>query len=401
MDIDAAVVLAAGEGNRLRPLTRNRPKPMLPAGNRPILEHVFDALIEADIEELHVVVGYKHDRVQDHFGPKYRDVSLQYHQQDKQLGSGHALLQARKDIDEAFLVVNGDQIAGPEIINEVLKEHAAHDDSDDVLGSLALLSSTDVVDYGGVRVEDDHVAEIVERPGEHGAYRLNAGVYAFEPRIFEYIAESEPIDGEVSLTDVLARLIEEEDAVVRGIVTRGLWVDATYPWDLLTMARELSRHGIIGGEAGTVHVDETASVHETAVLRGPVAISADCQIGPGVVLGPETCLGQNVTVEANSVVEGSVLDTDTRVGPNSTLIDCVTGQGVHVGPSNTVEGGEADIRVDNQVFERRTLGAMLADRVETAGDVSFEPGTLVGPEAELGTGVTVSGTVDADAHVIR
>ncbi|MBO4249570.1 nucleotidyltransferase family protein, partial [Halomicrobium sp. IBSBa] len=105
MHIDTAVVLAAGEGTRLRPLTRNRPKPMLPAANRPILEHVFDALVEAGIEKLVAVVGYKRDRVQDHFGPTYRGVPISYVSQTKQLGSGHALLQARSAVDGPVLVM--------------------------------------------------------------------------------------------------------------------------------------------------------------------------------------------------------------------------------------------------------------------------------------------------------
>src|SRR6056297_683552 len=90
----SAVVLAAGEGIRLRPLTANRPKPMLPAGTRPILEHVLNALIDASVDDIHLVVGYQADRVRSHFGPAYRGVPISYHTQTNQLGSGHALLQA-------------------------------------------------------------------------------------------------------------------------------------------------------------------------------------------------------------------------------------------------------------------------------------------------------------------
>ena len=90
----SAIVLAAGEGKRLRPLTKHRPKPMLPAATKPILEHVFDALIDAGVTDITVVVGYKRTRVQSHFGPTYRNVPLQYVTQRKQLGSGHALLAA-------------------------------------------------------------------------------------------------------------------------------------------------------------------------------------------------------------------------------------------------------------------------------------------------------------------
>jgi len=106
-------------------------------------------------------------------------------------------------------------------------------------------------------------------------------------------------------------------------------------------------------------------------------------------------------VGANAVVSESVLDTDTRVGPNATLLDCVTGQGVKLGAGSTVPGGPGDVRVDDAVFEGQRLGAVLADRVTAEGDVSFAPGTLVGPNATLHAGVTVSENVREHAEVYR
>ena len=117
--LSSAVVLAAGEGIRLRPLTANRPKPMLPAGTRPILEHVLNALIDAGVEDIHLVVGYQANRVRSYFGPTYRDVPITYHTQANQLGSGHALLQARDGPDGSFLLVNGDQIIDSRIVETV------------------------------------------------------------------------------------------------------------------------------------------------------------------------------------------------------------------------------------------------------------------------------------------
>jgi glucose-1-phosphate thymidylyltransferase len=116
---ECGVVLAAGEGTRLRPLTHNRPKPMLPAANRPILEHVLETLVEAGVTELVLVVGYKRDRVQEHFGPTFQDIPIRYVVQEKQLGSGHALLQAREAVDEPMLVVNGDRVIEPEMVRAV------------------------------------------------------------------------------------------------------------------------------------------------------------------------------------------------------------------------------------------------------------------------------------------
>ncbi|MFC6725290.1 sugar phosphate nucleotidyltransferase, partial [Halobium palmae] len=174
MTVDTAVVLAAGEGKRLRPLTEHRPKPMLPAGTRPILELVLDALVEAGVSELHLVVGYGRDRIQSHVGPTYRDLSVTYHRQAKQLGSGHALLQAAENVDEECLVVNGDQVVSTRIVRDVMEAH-----TDEDVATLAVVESDAAPNYGAVRLDGDRVVELVERPGVEGYHLLNAGVYAF------------------------------------------------------------------------------------------------------------------------------------------------------------------------------------------------------------------------------
>jgi UDP-N-acetylglucosamine diphosphorylase / glucose-1-phosphate thymidylyltransferase / UDP-N-acetylgalactosamine diphosphorylase / glucosamine-1-phosphate N-acetyltransferase / galactosamine-1-phosphate N-acetyltransferase len=387
-------VLAAGEGTRLRPLTRNRPKPMLPAANRPILSYVFDGLIEAGVTEITVVVGYKRGRVQDHFGPTYQNVPLRYVVQDKQLGSGHALLAVEEEFDEPFLVVYGDQIIESSIVSDVLD--AA--ERNDATATLGILDHNRVEHYGGVILDDDRVTDLVERPDDEREYRLNAGVYGVEPTIFEAIRNAEPREGEHSLIDALSWLVDSDETVA-GTITEGLWVDATYPWDLLEVSRDLCLAGVVG-ESREERIDDSANVHGTAVIREPVVIGPDCEVGAGVVLGPYACLGENVTVESNAVVEDSLLDTDTRIGSNATVVDCVTGQGVHVGAATTIAGGPGDVRVGNQVFENERLGALLADRVQVEGGVNFAPGTMVGSDATVYAGTTVRGTIE-DETVVR
>ncbi|USZ67409.1 sugar phosphate nucleotidyltransferase [Halorussus salilacus] len=425
MTVRAAVVLAAGEGTRLRPLTRNRPKPMLPAADRPILEHVFDALIGAGIERLHVVVGYKRDRVQDHFGPTYRNVPINYVVQEKQLGSGHALLAAREGVagEDGFLVVNGDQVIERRMVEDVLDAF----EGDGASAMLAVTEQADVSHYGAVVTEGDRVVELVEKPETDDYRLLNAGVYAFDGSIFDAVEETPRVQGELALTDTLVRLIQREadeeeasgdessaegssaddpsadETTVRGVTTEGLWVDATYPWDLLDVSRELLLQGRVTEPErdDAVWVADSATVHDDATLQGPVVVGPDSEVRPGAVVGPFTALGRNATVGANAVVERSVLDTDARVGPNSTLIDCVTGQGVALGANTTVPGGPGDVRVEDVVFEDQQLGALVADRVRADGDVSFAPGTLVAPRAHLHTGVTVSENVKERAEVLR
>lgn len=399
MNLRTAVVLAGGEGERLRPLTTNRPKPMLPAGNRPILEYVFDSLIDAGVERIHVVVGYRGTRVQDHFGPTYRDVPLAYHRQKKQLGSGHALLQVHGRIDEPFLAVNGDQIAEPSIVADVVAEH----DRGDATATLSVVESEEASRYGSVRLRGDEIVELVERP-HNGDYRLlNAGVYGFDPAFLDELAATPREDGGLTLPAGVSRLVEDDRYRVRGVRTEGFWTDATYPWDLLTAARQVFAMEWIElpeRDAG-VWIADSATVHPDATLQPPVAVSADCEIAAGAVVGPTVALGTNATVEANAVVADSVIGDDSRIEANATVVDAVFGQDVRCGPGSVIPGGEADVRIDDRIHEGARLGAVLADRVDAEAGVVFSPGVLVGPNVAIDVGVRIARNVSAGAEVTR
>ena len=398
MTVRSAIVLAAGEGKRLRPLTEHRPKPMLPAATDPILAHVFDALIAAGITELTVVVGYGRNRVQSHFGPTYRDVPVTYVTQEKQLGSGHALAAAESTVTGPSLVVNGDQLVDQRIVEDVID---AHDETDDAAATIGTIQHRDVTEYGGVLLEPDEpsmssrrVAEIVENPTDGRSYLLNAGVYALEKRAFDTVRSANSRGGEHSLVDGLTALIDGDEPI-RGVRSEGIWIDATYPWDLLEVADVLleSDNGVESTTAAS------ARIHESATIRGPVVIADDCVVGPGAVIGPNVCLGENVTVGSNVVCEHSVVDADTRIGPNATLVDCVTGRGVRVGAGSTVVGGPGDVHVGDRIHRNEDLGALIADRVRDEGGVTYAPGTIVGSSAVIGSGTTVSGTINSETEV--
>jgi UDP-N-acetylglucosamine diphosphorylase/glucosamine-1-phosphate N-acetyltransferase len=397
MNVSTAVVMAAGEGTRLRPLTHNRPKPMLSAGNRPILEHVFDALVDAGVDHLVAVVGYRRARVQEHFGPEYREVPIEYVVQDKQLGSGHALLQAKDVVSGDMLVVNGDRIIGPAAVRAVSEAF----ETDDAPAAMAVIEREDAHEYGAVTLEDGDIVTLVEKP-EPGAFRLiNAGIYAFEHSIFGAIEETPRIAGELGLTDTINELLGETR--IRGVNTTEPWVDATYPWDMLEVTSQVLASGRLseGATREGVWVGETATVHEDATLRPPVVVGGDCAIGPGTVVGPQTAVGQNTTLAANVTVERSIVESDGRVDAGATIIDAVVGQNVHIGAGTTIPGGPGDVRVDRTVHEDQSLGAVLGDRVRVGGGVGFDPGTLIGAGASIGTGCQIRGNVPSDSEVVR
>ncbi|SDK09270.1 glucose-1-phosphate thymidylyltransferase [Halovenus aranensis] len=395
MNISTAVVLAAGEGTRLRPLTHNRPKPMLPAADQPILQHVLDALVEAGMQEIILVVGYRKERVQEHFGSHYRSTPLTYVTQDKQLGSGHALLQARTAVDGPHVVVNGDKLIDGGSVSRVV------DAFDDDTISMAVVDRSNASQYGVVKLDGEQVTELQEKPDTDEHRLINAGVYAFSAEMFETIEETPRRDGELILSDAITEQIGHGD--VRAVRIDGLWADATYPWDLLHVANEVFERGRVGTttQDDGLWVDEDASVHETAVLQPPVVVGPDCEVGPSAVVGPNVSLAENTTIGANVTLERAVIDSDCRIGHGSTVVDAVLGQDVDLGVNVTVPGGPGDVRVGNEMFESQRLGAVLADRVRAVGNVAFEPGTLVGTGASIETGATVDGLVGAQTEVVR
>ena len=391
----SAVVLAAGEGIRLRPLTANRPKPMLPAGTRPILEHVLNALIDAGVDDIHIVVGYQANRVRSHFGPTYRDVPITYHTQSNQLGSGHALLQARDGPNGSFLLVNGDQIIDHRIVEAV---STAHTDA----ATLAVVEGPEAVDYGAVHLDGETVTELIEQPAS-GEFRLfNAGVYAFSQRIFETLEALSVERGELPLTAAIQQLIDDDHAV-GGVRTDHFWMDATHPWDLLSLSRELLARGWVDAPAvdSDVFVHESAHVHPDATLVGPVVVDSDVVIEAGAVVGPYAAIGASATIGSGSVLRDVVVDTDTVIGPNTTAVEFVAGQGCEMGAALTASGGPADVVLDEQVYTDVDLGGVIADRVDVGGGATLEPGALIGPEATIGAGVVVRGHIDAGSEVVR
>ncbi|THE64450.1 nucleotidyl transferase [Salinadaptatus halalkaliphilus] len=391
--MNTAIVLAAGEGTRLRPLTRHRPKPMLPVLSKTILEHVFNALIESGVTEIIVVVGYKRNRIQSHFGSSHRNVPLTYVVQERQLGTGHALLKTRSHIDETCVVINGDQIVGTELIDDVVETHQ----TTDAVATLGLLNRTEIGEYGGVLLEDNSVSEIIEGPQDDRNYRLNTGVYALEPSVVDTIEATPPSNGEHLLTDAFRKLVEDGEPV-RGVVSDGLWVDVAYPWDLLDATERLI-DDIDWTHDGKSAVNSSAILHETAVISPSAIIEANCEIEPGAVIGPNVSLGQNVTVGTNAVVERSVVDTDARIGQNATLVDCIVGQGARIGAGTVAPGGPSSVQIRNRVYEDVQLGALLADRVYDGGGSTYVPGTVVGADATIHSGATISGTIGAEAEV--
>lgn len=384
-----AVVLAAGEGKRFRPLTETRPKSMLPVAEKPLLAHVVDTLAKSGIDEVVLVVGHRRERIQSHFGEGAAwGVDISYVVQDPPLGTGDALLRAEAHVGEDFLVVNGDRIVERELIDELVRVRRESGEQ-----CMAITTVDDPTQYGMVTVEGPYVSDIVEKPPRHAVTSnlVNAGVYAFGPEIFAAVRRTES-RGELDLTKTIADHLDSHP--VRAVRYDGLWLELKYPWDLLD-----ANDGVLS-HSGT-HVARTAEVHDHATVGDPVSVGSDTRLAPGARVLRGSTLGDNVRVGANAVVVNSVVLSDATIGPGTVLEDCIVGESTSVGPNTTVQGGVADVVVDATLHTDVDFGGLLGDHVAIGGSVSVEPGTILGNRVSVEGGCLLSGVVDSDSDVRR
>lgn len=383
---NTGVILAAGEGRRLEPLTNRRPKPMLPVGDKPLLEHVLIAARDAGVSKFVFVVGYGRDRIQTHFGDGDRwGVSIQYAIQDKQLGTAHALEAASELVGDRFFVLNGDRIIEPSVVScvcEVFNRGTAP-------GAVAVTRLSNASSYGVVDLDGDRLINIVEKPTQSTSDIINAGVYAFDRSIFDAIDRIDSgVDGEYKLTDAINALADEQS--VAAVRYDGWWLDVSYPWDLLSVAgRVLDREA-----------EATAPETNGYVAQG-AHIADSASIGEHTVVGRGSSIGQNVRIGPNATVERSVVFPDTTIGAGAVLKDCIVGANASVGANSTIPSGESTVIIDGELHEGVRFGGVVGDNATVGGAAILAAGAILGDGVTVGPGASVSGTVDDGVEIRR
>ena len=396
-----AVILAAGEGRRCRPLTQTRSKVMLPVGNRPFMEHVINALAENGIQDLYIVVGYQKERVMDHFedGVDF-GVNITYLEQNELLGTAHALGKAEDYIDEPFLVVNGDNLIDSRAVSELISSRG----DNVILAALRRHSG----DYGVLMVEQERVKAIVEKPGRPCSGILNTGAYKFSPEIFQDIHNT-PLSerGSYELTETISQMIAGGREIV-PLIGKGVWADAIFAWDLLhanAMALGLKDMNIEGEVEegakikGPVEVGEGSIIRSGSYLVGPVSIGEDCDIGPGVVILPSTSIGDSARIGPHSEVRNSIIMNDARIGSGAILSDSVLGASSILGDQMVVESGPCVVEVE-EAFLRAEFGTILSDNVTAGARVMAHAGTVVGSGARIDSGCIIRGQIERESRVM-
>jgi len=395
------VVLAAGQGTRMRPLTDHRPKPLLPAAGRPLLEHVFDACVDV-VDEFVVVVGYRGSDVVERLGEEYRGTPISYVEQVDPAGTAHAIEQAREVVDDRFIVLNGDVLVDP-ALPRALAEAEGY--------AIATTPVEDPRSYGVVSVDDDgSMAAIVEKPADPPTNLANVGCYAFEPEVFEYIDQTQRSErGEYEITDSLDLLLSD-GYDISVVEYEGRWLDVGRPWELLRanellldeIERDIQGDVAEGAQVeGDVVVAAGATVREGVHIEGPVLLLPGAEVGPNAYVRGATVLGQGARVGHGVEVKNSILFSEATVPHLSYVGDSVLGRDVNLGAGTKVANLRHDdaavkmtVKGDRVDTGRRKLGVVLGDEVKTGINVSLNAGVKVASGAGIPPGETVLRDVD-------
>ncbi len=348
-----AVLLCAGRGTRLRPLTHSRPKHLLPVAGRAVLDRVLSSLSAAGVDEVVFVVSPGEEDLQQFVdGGSRWGMSASFCMQPEPLGLAHALSCARGEIgkDERFLMYLGDDLLG-----DGLADFARTFTESDAAASIIVKPVEDPRSFGVVVVEDGVVARLVEKPDEPPSDLAIVGVYGFGPEVWEAIDAIEPSDrGELEITDAIDHLVHANQRVEYH-VTEGFWADAGSPEALLSANRfflsdiEHRVDGDVDGQStieGPVTIAAGATVERSEIV-GPCLIGADTVIEDSTI-GPNVSIGDECALRRVTVAD-SIIDAESRVEDmESVMRHSVIGRDVGVSSVRSGNGGPLSLLLADQ-----------------------------------------------------
>jgi glucose-1-phosphate thymidylyltransferase len=383
-----AVILAAGEGMRLRPLTVSEPKVMIPIANRPILEYVVDSLVKNDVRDIVMVVGYRKERIMSHFqdGKKF-GAKVEYVVQEKQLGNGHALFCAKDRLSGEFLVLPGDNVIDRRAVGDLLRAGTGP--------SALVVESENPSKYGVVTLEKGAIKGVFEKPQEMISNIILTGMYSLSDKIFQFIEQCIAY-GEYGLSNAVQASLGLQP--VTPVFSDGLWIDAVYPWDLLELnAAALENLSVrTAGKiepqvamSGPIGIGEETVIHAGTTIYGPVLIGDGCEIGPNVTIFPSTSIGNSVTIEPFTMVKNSILMSNCSIGAHSYLSHCVLGYGVKSQSHMMAPGAEAYVNIADEFFKVPHIGSITGEDTSFGTGVAIEPGTIVGAGCKVSSGARI------------
>ena len=419
-----AVIMAGGEGTRLRPLTSNAPKPMLPIANAPMMEHIVALLREHGFDEIVVTVAFLANHIRNYFGDGSElGVRMAYATEETPLGTAGSVLNAREQLDERFLVISGDVLTDIDL-GAIWRFH-------DERGAMATIGLTPVenpLEFGIVITrEDGSIERFLEKPtwGQVFSDTINTGIFVLEPEIFDFIAPGRSVDFS---SEVFPRLLDEGKPLY-GAVVEGYWEDvgtleAYVRAHKDVLDNRVERRDPRASRSATACTSARAPRSTpTARIEGPVIIGDYCRIEANARLGEYTVLGTNVRVRGGADLQRAVIHDNTYIGENVRLRgttvgrscdlrngvraeegvvlgdECFVGEqavisaGVKVYPFKTVEGGAV---INSSIVWESRGSRSLFGRLGVSGLANVD----VTPELATRVAMAFGTTLKKDATVI-
>jgi UDP-N-acetylglucosamine diphosphorylase/glucosamine-1-phosphate N-acetyltransferase len=411
-----ALVLTAGEGQRLRPLTTNRSKSMLMIAGRPVLQYIIDSLIENDIRDIVVVVGHGREELIDHFqmGGDF-GVRIRYMIQHQQKGVEHAILTAREELEgeEEFLLVNGDVLVEPEMVSRTLSTHKTLGGAVTML--VTLVSNPE--QFGTVKLGPNGIVEKLVEKGGPDRYVSNyavAGVSVFNTKVLPLLEKHGAM--ELAFEEYI-----KSGSQVSATVWEKEWAEFTWPWDILD-ANKIVMDRLLKGKGS--YIAESADVHPSVVIEGSVYIDKGSIVRPNTTLRGPIYIGKNVYVGNNSLIRDySSLCDGVRIGYAVEMRNSMVFERVNVGRmtylADSIVGADTCIEAGAQLWNwrpgseplylkqenekiqvpLRKFGAIVGDNVVIGVNASIYPATRIGEDSMISAGCVVEEDIPPQSNV--
>jgi mannose-1-phosphate guanylyltransferase len=361
-----ALILAGGEGTRLRPLTSTTPKPVIPLVDRPFIAYMIEWLRGHGVDDVIISCGFMAEGVRSILGDgAAHDVRLRYVEEPKPLGTGGALRWAEDLLDERFFMLNGDVLTDMDLTAQL----AQHEQTG-ARATLALIAVDDPSAYGLVRrAPDCSVTEFVEKPSPThiDTNLINAGAYILERSVLDVIP---PRGTNASIErEVFPALVGKG---LYGYESDGYWLDIGTPERYLQATFDILE-GIVSTEIGRELASSHLMLVDGAEVEGrvvpPALVGRGCRIAAGAIVGGRTVLGADVEVGEGAHIETSVVLAGSRIGARTTIRSSIVGAGVSIGEHCHIEGG-----------------VMLGDGVEIGSENALAFGARIFPGVQLPSG---------------
>jgi bifunctional UDP-N-acetylglucosamine pyrophosphorylase/glucosamine-1-phosphate N-acetyltransferase len=400
MAIRKAVVLAAGEGKRLRPLTYTRPKCMIQLAGKPILQHVLENLKSVGVNDAAVVVKYKKEEITNHFAANpIEGMKLAFLEQGDNYGTAAAFGYAEGFANETFYGVAGDIITEPSALRK-LGEAASGE------VTAALHAVEDAREYGTAIVKQGKIHSFEEKVEKPKSKLANCSLYVFEPSVFKKIkALKKSTRGEYEITDLLigAKAVEIGD----------YWLDMGMPWQLFS-ANEFLLSKLPDNRdrvenctiRGKIIMEKDAEVHDS-VIEGNVYIGAGSYVGPHAYIRGTTSIGKNCGIGDSTTIKNSIIFDHVNAKHLTYIGDSIIGSNCNFGAATQIanyrfDAGHIKAIVNDVVIDtkRNKLGAIIGDNTKMGVLTSVMPGKMIGDGCWVDAGIVVKENIERRTHVV-